>query len=823
VARTQGIPKEVARHNLPPQRTSLIGRGDDVARIRRLVLDAPGRLVTLTGAGGCGKTRVGVAVAADLAESCADGVRLIELASLRDPQLVPQAIATTLNVRERAGRSLSDSVIAWLAQRQMLLVLDNCEHLVAACATIVDRLLEACVNLRVLTTSREPLRITGEVTWRVPSLAVPDAVQLFVERAQAVQPNFKLTSQNASAVAAICSRLDGLPLAIELAAAWERALGADEILPRLDDAFRLLVGGSRTAPTRQQTMWATLDWSHTLLTEAEQQLFRRLAIFAGGWNLAAAEAVCAGGQVTSADVLPGLTRLVDTSLVLAEESGGRVRYRLLEPVRAFGAEYLARSGEAEAMGEAHASYFREYGQQLATNTRDDPAQMAFWRQRLELMELDYQNFRLALELISQRDPVEPALRLANVLAEMWQNRAYLSEGRTWLTRLLQRTGINGFERARATGWLGNLARLQGDPVAAQAWHAETLAIDLEIGDEAHAACTLAALGRDALTLGNYQEAERLLEDALTRLQALGTGKVQAGGVLITGEEVWAIYGLGLVAYEQQDWARAHALYTRCQERAMTLPGPYDTYLSMAEYGLARVAEQQGDNHLARTLYEAALRRQRRITHPVILALTLVGLGQVLLAENDLMGARAALDECLVTYDELGDSSGVARALESFAALAIVERQPERAWRLIGAAEHLRSTGHAVQSPADKGELARLLEPARGMLDEETVAALREAGRNLSIEQAMALARESGVDRAAESAEGKAVASNGVLTPRELEVAVLVGRGLSNRQISEHLIITRRTAAAHVGHILTKLGVNSRTQVGVWAAEHGLLG
>ena len=837
MARTQGVVKEVARHNLPPQRTALIGREDDVARIRRLVLGAPGRLVTLTGAGGCGKTRVALAVATELAESFPDGVRLVELASLRDPQLVPHALASGLNVRERPGRSPLESVIAYLARRQLLLVLDNCEHLIEVCATIVDRLLEACIEQRVLTTSREPLRIAGEVTWRVPSLGVPDAqanrapadllavpaVRLFVERAQDVQPSFELRPQNASAVAAICKRLDGLPLAIELAAAWERALGADEILPRLDNAFQLLVGGSRTAPTRQQTMWATLDWSHALLTAPEQELFRRLAVFAGGWNLPAAEAVCVGGRVTAEEVMPLLTRLVDTSLVLADESNGRVRYRLLEPVRAFAAEYLSISGEADELRERHARYFLEYAQQLGTAQRADPAEMAFWRQRIDHVQLDYQNLRLALEFVSQHDPIEPALRMANVLAEFWQNRAYLSEGRAWMKRLLKRPGSEGMTRARATGWLGNFAAHQGDIVEAQALHEQTLAIDLQIGDEVHAACALNALGRDAIALGDYRKAEGLLEDALARFRALGPGKVQFGGVLITGEETWTMYALGRAAFEQMDWPRAQVLYTRCHERAATLAYPQNPYLSMATYGLARVAEQRGERARARALYEETLAIQRRIENPVLLPPTLVGLGQVLLAENELAGARAAFDESLSRYDDLGDSSGVARALEAFAALAIVEKQPERAWRLIGAAAHLRSTSHYVQSPAERAELARLLGPAPETLGDTTAEALREAGGKLSVEEALALAREASPVRRVLTVDGKSPPANNALTQRELEVAALVARGLSNREISERLVITRRTAAAHVGHILTKLSVKSRTQVGVWAAEHGLLG
>ena len=553
------------RYNVPPQRTALIGREREVARVRYLILGSQGRLVTLTGAGGCGKTRLALAVAAELAESFDDGPRLIELASVADPLHVPQTVASALGVRDRGSRSLLDSLIAYLAPRKILLVLDNCEHLVEAAAELADRVLQACPSVYVLATSREPLRITGEVTWRVPSLAVPDlrltqspedlleisSVRLFVERALAVQPMFKLTPQNTPTVAAICARLEGLPLAIELAAAWERALGVEEIL----------VGGSRTAPTRQQTLWATLDWSHALLASPEQALFHRLAVFAGGWNLAAAEAVCGGGEVAHSNVLSLLTRLLDSSLALEEESDGRARYRLLEPVRAFAADHLARSEDAEATHRAHATYFLERAAQLATSPRGDPAEWAGLGSRLDEMQRDYPNFRLALQWLSDRMPIESALQLANVLAELWQFRGYFSEGRAWMAKLLQRPGGEARTRGRALGWAGNFALFQGDPAAARALHAQNLAIDEEIGDHMHVAAILSDLGRDALAMGDYKAAERLCEDALSRFQALGDSGLQAAA-----EELWTLYTLGMAAYEQTDWARAQAFHSRCVNR-----------------------------------------------------------------------------------------------------------------------------------------------------------------------------------------------------------------------------------------------------------------
>jgi non-specific serine/threonine protein kinase len=823
MARAHAHPIGHPRHNLPPPRTALIGREHDIGRVRHLVQAETGRLVTLTGAGGCGKTRLAYAVAADAVGLFPDGVRLIELAFVTDPLLVPQAVTSALGVRERPGRPLLDALLRYLVPRQLLLVVDNCEHLISACAELVDRVLQACPSVRVLATSREPLRIAGEVTWRVPSLAAPESVRLFAARAQAVQPIFELTPRNAPAVAAICARLEGLPLAIELAAAWERALGVEEIVARLADTFGLLVGGSRTAPTRQQTMWATLDWSHALLVAPEQALFRRLAVFAGGWDLAAAESVCAGGEVAPGDVLALLTRLVDTSLAVEAELDGHARYRLLEPVRAFAADHLTHGGEADATRRAHAAFFLERAAQLASVTLDDPRTARAHGQRLDQLERDYQNFNTALQWLAEQAPIESALRLANVLAELWQRRGRLNEGRAWLTRLLHQPGDATRTRARALGWAGNFAWLQGDPIAARALHEQTLAIDQAIGDDVHTACVLNALGRDALALGDYPAAERLLEDALGRFQALGVGEVKPGGVLITFEEMWTRYSLGLTAYEQMDWARAHAHLTRCLEQATAFGsggGGSGLWLQkLASNGLARVAHQRGDSDRARRLYEQALAKQRALDDPASLASTLVGLGLVRLDLHDPGGARAALTESVALFEDLGDPSGLARALDAFAVLSVMENQPERAWRLAGAAERLRAAGRTPLSPADQAELARRLGSTRRVLGDEAVATLKASGAALSGDQAVALARS---DAEARATPATSAAAQAVLTAREREVAALVGRGLSNRQIAETLVITRRTAAAHVGHILAKLGFTSRTQVGIWAAEHDLL-
>src|SRR5918998_1234587 len=356
-------------NNLPLELSSFVGREKELVEIERLLEDS--RLLTLTGSGGCGKTRLALAVAGEVVEDFEDGVWLVDLASLADPALVPQAVASPLGVREQPGRSLIETLSDYLGSKKVLLILDNCEHLIGACAELAEALLHSCPNLRVLATSREALGITGEVAWPVPSLSLPDlrrlpeveslaryeAARLFLERTAAVNPTFALTEQNAVAVDQICYRLDGIPLAIELAAARAKVLSVEQIAERLDDSFGLLSAGGRTAMPRHRTLHATMDWSHELLPDEERALFRRLSVFAGGFLLGAAESVCAGEELERGEVLELLSHLVDKSLVVAREVSGEARYRLLETVRQYAREKLSESDEAELLRERHAGFY----------------------------------------------------------------------------------------------------------------------------------------------------------------------------------------------------------------------------------------------------------------------------------------------------------------------------------------------------------------------------------------------------------------------------------------------------------------------------------
>jgi predicted ATPase len=424
-----------APNNLPTQLSSFVGREKELAEVRRLLKDT--RLLTLTGAGGCGKTRLALAAADELVETFEDGVWLVDLAPLSDPSLVPQAIASAPGVREQPGRSLTETLSDYLASRKVLLVLDNCEHLIESCAELAEFLLRSCPGLWVLATSREALGIAGEVAWPVPSLSLPDlrrvpnidslsryeAARLFIDRAEAIKPTFALTEQNAPSVARICYRLDGIPLAIELAAARTKVLSVEEISERLDDCFGLLTTGNRTALPRQRTLYATMVWSHELLSEQEQILFRRLSVFAGGFTLQAAEAVCAGDDLERNEVLDLLSHLVDKSLVIMRENSTGTRYRLLETVRQYGRERLKES--EDEVEQRHAGFFVGLAEEAEGELSG--SDQARW---LTLLQSEHDNLRAALSWsLGEKRNIELGVRLAAALWLFWFARGYLSEGR----------------------------------------------------------------------------------------------------------------------------------------------------------------------------------------------------------------------------------------------------------------------------------------------------------------------------------------------------------------------------------------------------------
>ena len=745
VTATIMLPRQLAARgpsNLPSQLTSFIGRRRERAEVRRLF--GSSRTVTLTGPGGSGKTRMAIQVAMDMLGEQPEGAWLVELESLHDPALVPQTVASVLGVQEEPGRPLLETLAQTIVAKEMLLVLDNCEHLAGAVAAAAEWLLRECPQLRVLATSREPLGLRGELVWRVPMLSVPDirttavrtkdivarfeSVRLFVDRAVAAHPSFQLTDKNASAVAQICHRLDGIPLAIELAAVRVKALPVDKILSRLADRFQLLTGGSRTALPRQQTLRATVDWSYELLSPKERVLLNRVTVFAGGFTLEAAEGVCPNGEVKDSEVLDLVSALVDKSLVVPEETDEMGRYRLLETIRDYGGEKLRDSGEARALAERHGNYFIEFAEAAEPELRG-PDQ-ALWLQRIEQ---EHDNVRLAIRACVGRGDSPGALRLAGALWRFWYVRGYWEEGRKRLSEVSAMPDAGARTAARAKALYGGavLARIQGDFGAAESLLQESLRIASELGTLGAVADALFELGNVA----NHQEdlvtARGFYERALTLRRELNDRL----GIALTS------HGLGVVAYAMGDPVAARALY----EEAIAIQRERGNLRAEAAglNGLGDVALYQGDLAAAREFQNRSLAIQRELGDKSGIAFSLRLLGRIAVREGDIASARRLLAESLEIFKEVGDTGGVADTIEAMAELSAAAGDAERALRLAGAAAAYRETIHVPLAGPDREQLERSLAAARAKLGDGAAERIFSAGRALGLDQAVLEATSSG--------------------------------------------------------------------------------
>jgi len=726
-------------NNLPRQLTSFIGREKELKDVKQLLTSSP--LVTLAGTGGSGKTRLALQVAAEVLEDYPQGVWLVELAALSDPSLVEQTVATSLGLREAPGQPLMQTLLDYIQPRTLLLVLDNCEHLIQPCATLAETLLQACPHLSLLATSREALKVTGEQVYRVPSLLAPDpahlpqeekglavivseyeAPHLFVERASLQKPEFTLTSKNAPVVASVCYRLDGIPLAIELAAARVNALSVEEINARLEHRFRLLRGSSRTALPRQQTLQATLDWSYDLLTEQERLLLGRLSVFAGGWRLEAAEAVCSDEQIKDFEVLDLLTSLVDKSLVIAEEWEGKSRYRLLETIREYGGQRLQERQEQDRWRDRHLQFFLSLAEEAEPNLAE--SEQAEW---LEKLQEEHENLRAGLKWC-QQDKVrqEAGLRLAGALRQFWDIRGYLSEGREHLQLLLSQVATSRKTPARnkALNAAGILAWRQGDYAAAQALHEESLAIKRELGDKFGLTLSLNNLGNVTWRQGDYAAAYVFHKENLELSRELGD-KRGVGA---------SLNNLGMVVKAQGDCIMARALYEESLAIFRQL-GDWQA-ISASLNNLGIVAWSQGDYIMARALYEESLAICRQLGDKQGQANSLNNLGNVACSQGDYVAAYVFHKESLAIRRELGDKWGIAGSLEGIAEVAANQRQSERAAELWGAAETLRQAIDAPLQMDEKEEYDRKVAEARTSHGEPAFSAAWEAGRAMTLEQAI---------------------------------------------------------------------------------------
>jgi non-specific serine/threonine protein kinase len=833
--------------------TSFIGRERELAEVRRLL--ATTRLLTLTGAGGVGKTRLALAVAAQVPTSYPDGVWLVELAPLADPMLVPQAVARVLGVRDRPDQPLTETLTAWLATRRLLLVLDNCEHLVAACATLAAAILRVCPDIRVLATSREALGIAGETIWRVPSLSLPDpdpasvdhltrseAVRLFVERAASVQTTFAVTARNAPAVAQVCQRLDGIPLALELAAARVRVLTVEQIAARLDDRFRLLTGGSRTALPHQQTLRATLDWSYQLLTEPERVVLRRLAVFAGGWTLEAAEAVCAGDGIEAWQVLDLVTQLVDKSLVVADTVDEQVRHRLLETIRQYGWDRLAETPEAAAVRDRHRAWC------LALAETAEPAlwgsDQLVWLARLDA---EHDNLRAALAWSQEVAPLE-GLRLAANLFQFWRVRGHHAESRRWLNDLLALAPAPTATRAKALVMAGMAARGWSDFAGSRLLLEESLAIYRAIGDRAGEAYALNELAGAVSRLGELAQAQTLLEDGLVLALAVGDGRrvlsIQGmlGGVLATRGDYdraramlaetaakdrqvgdgWgtaiSLMKLGQVVWQQGDVEGATAAL---QESLALLQAIGDrSFIPDVMVLLGLVAQTAGDEGSARSWLDESLTVARAVGKPAAVSWSLWGLGRLVGAQGEYGQAAAAFRESLALARVMERSDFVIMDIEGLAMVAAGEAQPARAARLLGAADALRTAIDVPRPPVEQPAYQATTRAAQVVLGAAGFAAAWAAGARLLLDQAVAEALGDEV-ASAPAAPVPTPRDPAGLTRRETEVLRLLARGATDAAIAAELSISRKTVGVHVANILGKTGCANRTAAAALAVRQGL--
>lgn len=829
--RPVGSPRPL--HNLPAQPTRLIGRDREVQVLGEQLLRPDVRLMTLTGPAGTGKTRLAVEAAGDLVTSGAYGALLVNLAPIGDPDLVGSKIAQTLGVREAGDRPLLESLKEAVRDQRLLLVLDNFEHVVAAAPQVADLLAE-CPSLKVLATSRAALRLRWEHEMPVTPLAVPDprrlpplealsqvpAVALFVDRARAVKPDFALTDANARAVAEICARLDGLPLAIELAAARVKVLPLPALLGRLERRLDLLQGGAQDQPDRHRTLRAAIAWSYDLLADDERALFRRLAVFPGGCTLESAEAVCieddpASPVGASAAVLDALASLVDKSLVQQEAHGseGEPRFGLLETVREFALDRLAQAGEQSQAQ-------RRAAEHVLALVRAAEPELAGHRQAatLDRLEQEHDNLRAALRWAIDARDTGLAVWLGAAVWPFWHLRGYLREGRAWLAETLLLPGAASYpgEYARLLHGAGTLAFVQGDYAAARSFHQESLALRQRAGDRRGAALSLGGLGDVAHQQGAYDEAATLHQQALAILRDLD----DQPGI------AQALDKLGLTVRCQGDYPAAGALYQEALAISRALGNR--AWEAQVLNNLGRVAFYEADYPAARSLHEEALAIYRALSHPRGMALSLGDLGDVAQQQHDLEAARRLREEGLGLWQQIEDRWGLAYALEGFAQLAAAVGEPDRVARLIGASTAQREAIHAPRSPASRDRLQRLLDRARRALGEAAFASAWEAGRRLALDEVVAVALATGQAPAAGQAEPTRPPSGprddeelAQLTPREREVARLVARGCTNKQIAEALVIGDRTADTHVAHILGKLGLTSRTQIATWVVAHGL--
>jgi predicted ATPase/class 3 adenylate cyclase/uncharacterized protein HemY len=765
---------DVHPHNLPVEPTLFIGRQQEVVALSRLLSRPEVRLVTLTGPGGIGKTRLSLHVAAELSDHFADGVFFVALAMVSEAEQVVPTIVQMLGIREAGGQALLALLKTFLEEKQMLLLLDNFEQVIEASLQVAE-LLAACPKLKIMVTSRVVLHLQAEHEYPVPPLSLPDperlpdlvtlsqceAVALFIARAQAVKPDFAVTNANAPAVAAICVRLDGLPLAIVLAAARVKFFPPQTLLTRLEQGLALLTGGARDLPARQQTLRGAIAWSYNLLSPQEQQLFRRLSVFVNGCTVESAEVVCRAAGELKEDMLDGLLSLVDKSLLRQRESTeGEPRFWTLQMLREFGLEVLMNAEESEVTRRAHAEYFLAVAEQ-AEPDMFGPNQVRW----LERLEQEHHNLRAVLGWTREQHEWEWGLRLASALRRFWETHCYLSEGRQWLEMLLAKEhSADPALRAKALGTAGRLAKLQGDYGHARSLVEESLVLFRKLEDKGGIVWQLGELGSLARYQGDYGQARALIEERLTLVREHGDTFAIANALGQLGtlarlqgdysqarsllEESLALFReqrdkagiaytlgkLGTLVLVQGDYIHARSLLKESLALFRELENSFGIALTLGKLGI--LAQNQGDYGQAKSLLEESLALFRELEDKIGIAWLLSELGTLARLQGDYGQARSLLEESLALRRELGDKMGIASCLEGLAEVAMGQGDPGRAARLFGAAEAVRLAIGAPLPLIQRVPYEQAVASVRAQLGQEAFEAAWAEGQTMSLEQAI---------------------------------------------------------------------------------------
>jgi predicted ATPase/DNA-binding CsgD family transcriptional regulator len=763
--------------NLPADASTFIGRRRELAELKRLL--GRSRLVTLTGVGGVGKTRLALRVGGELRRMFPDGVWFADLTRISDAELLPQCVSEVLRIRDASARPALTVLTEHLRDHEMLLILDNCEHVLEGSAVLADRLLAVAPQVRIVATSRQALNIRAEQILQVPPMSLPEgdkapppfralgqfeAVTLFSERATAALADFRLSEHNSDAVVEICRKLDGIPLAIELAAVRLRVLSPQELAARLGDRFRLLTGVRKAATPRHETLRALIDWSFDLCSAEEQLIWARVALFAGSFDLTAAEEVCSGDGIAREDVVELIAQLIDKSVLLKEDHEHTVRYRMLETIRQYGRQRLTQYGEWDTLHCRHRDYYRR----LAARANEHvfgPDQVEWFAR----VERDHADFRAALKFCRIGSP-ETGLGIAADLLYHWITSYFVREGRNWLDAMLALDTEPSPTRAAALWTNSWLAIIQGELPAAKSMLEEARTVGEELGDESALGYAALFAGFVAMYGGDAQTAIGHYDEALRRHRAIGN-------------------------------RHGEALTLIRKSMALSFLGEAEGAIALAEECLA-VCDGSGD-----------------VWHK---SYALIALGIEVWRQGDIRRASALERESLRYNQSLNDLLGIALNLEVLAWCAAGEGHYERAGQLLGI---LRSVWRLVGSPlSGYGHLTSYHDECeartREALGEDEYQAAAERGARAPLDQAISYASQRAAAPAAPAAPaGRAGGPSSPLTPRERETAALIAQGMSNREIAETLVVSQRTAEAHVEHILSKLGFGSRAQIAAWAVEH----